>query len=429
MRNVYLSFLGLGPSKAGYLPTIYELNGRKSRQTRFVQAAECEILGVDILDQFIIVDTEQSHQANFSELEMELRQLGATNIFPLTIDEEMSAAGQWRWFEQILNCIEHGDRLTVDLTHGYRAAPIIFSAAINFLQKARNIELKAVYYGVFEKAKILGYAPIIDMKAFYAINEWAEAVSRLVEDADTQKLAHAAESTPEFQFGEINDPMLINAFRELTDTIKNVDVNNVAATAGRAMSLIRQKEQSASDPVKMLLALVIDKFIALTTEVSPNREYNKNYFYIQLRLIELLLNHRLFMQAYTVMREFIASLGMIGFEKEGMNKEKRKKRRKIHAELFIKMFQHDEDKWKFSADEHSQKIFERMLPFYRHFKDYGIEKQIRAMASDLGDYRNGFDHAWTCKEKASDDIEEKGFKFLKQLQEIFSTLDREGLMS
>jgi hypothetical protein len=132
------------------------------------------------------------------------------------------------------------------------------------------------------------------------------------------------------------------------------------------------------------------------------------------------------MQAYTVMRECIASLGMIGFEREGMNSKKRKKRRKIHAEIFVKMFQHEEKGWDFGP---SQKEFvDRLKPFYRLLEKHGIEKQIRGIASDLADYRNGFDHAWTCKTKAYEDIAAKGFHFLEQIENIIQSLDREGLV-
>jgi CRISPR-associated DxTHG motif protein len=191
MAKVYLSFLGLGfkNHKTGqykYDSTIYELNGKKSKETEFVQVAEIGILGVSNFDKIMIVVTQKSYNAHFNNIKHQLCELGANNIISLIIEENMSASGQWKWFEQILEHIYYDDELTIDLTHGYRSIPIVFSTAVNFLQKAKNITLKAVYYGAYEKNKKL--VPIIDMKDFYIINEWAEAVSRLVEDADARKL-------------------------------------------------------------------------------------------------------------------------------------------------------------------------------------------------------------------------------------------------
>ncbi|MFP4350387.1 MAG: TIGR02221 family CRISPR-associated protein [Desulfococcaceae bacterium] len=167
-RQVYLSFLGLGSRdpKTGfnkYQETTYELGGRPSAPTEFVQVAEMELLEGKRFDLVLIVATQKSFDAHFENLESQMRDKG---IFPkhLIIDEEMGPEDQWKWFELILDHIEHGDILTVDLTHGYRSIPIIFSAAINFLQKARAVRLDAVYYGAFDKNRRL--APIIDMKDF-----------------------------------------------------------------------------------------------------------------------------------------------------------------------------------------------------------------------------------------------------------------------
>ena len=158
MRKVYLSFLGRGAfdketKEYRYTPAVYELQGRKSKETEFVQAAEIGILGAANFDLFIVVATEVSRKAHFEGLERQLKDLGAKEISLIIIDEDMSAEGQWQWFEKILRHIEFGDEITVDLTHGYRSIPIVFSTAINFLQKARKISLQAVFYGVFEQAR------------------------------------------------------------------------------------------------------------------------------------------------------------------------------------------------------------------------------------------------------------------------------------
>jgi CRISPR-associated Csx2 family protein len=429
MRNVYLSFLGLGKKQLdgsfAYDPTIYELNGHMSTTTAFVQAAEYEILGADRFDTAIIVDTEKSHKTNFTALENELIRLGAVDIHVVTIDEEMTAQGQWRWFETILSSIEPDDNLTVDLTHGYRAAPIIFSAAINFLQNSKNVQLEAVYYGVFEKEKELGYAPIIDMVGFYSINEWAEGVNRLVEDANAGKLARVANRAPAYQFGELGDPQFVSDLQELTDTIKNVNANSVNATARNVLNRIGRLRNKTDSPAAILLDLLADKFSGLAAAESADGRYDGPYFQVQIALARLLLEHRLFMQAYTVMRESLASLGMIGFEREGMNAKKRKKRRQKHAEVFIKFFQVDEHKWNFAPA--NEAIVNRMKPFYEEFKSHGIEKRIRAIAWELSDYRNGFDHAWMGKPYKAD-IAEKGLHFLTTLENILESLDSKGLL-
>ncbi len=423
MRKVFLSFLGMGAfnpvtKKSEYSKTDYELNGKKSNQTEFVQAAEISIIGSDYFDKIIIVCTQKSFDTHYVNLESQIKNLGANEIFPLIINEDMSPEGQWEWFDKILQHIDYGDELTIDLTHGYRSVPIVFSTAINFLQKARNITLNAVYYGAYEKDK--GLAPIVNMKDFYVINEWAEAVSRLVEDADAGKLAELAEKTSDFQFGELNDAQLIKSFEELTNTVRNVDINNVADKANKTICLIKDKEYKASATGKILLKLVIDKFSSLATQEPLSGKYDKPYFTVQLEIIRLLLEHKLFMQAYTVMREFIGSIGMIEVEKANIKNKNGRDKRYRFAEVFVSMIQIDEEKWKFSGEK--QDVCDMLKPYYGKLKAAGIESILRSFTKNLFDYRNGFDHAWTAKSKAYPDIREKSHQFFESLKEVVQVM-------
>jgi len=429
MRNIYLSFLGLGSFKKNmeqyvYDETVYELNGKKSGKTEFVQVAEIQILGARSFDKIVIAATQKSHDTHFENLKSQLLQAGAKNISHLIINEEMTPEAQWKWFEQILEVIESGDNLTIDLTHGYRSIPIIFSTAVNFLQKARDITLNAVYYGAFEKEKKL--APIINMKDFYIINEWAEAVSRLVEDADARKVAEAASKSDPFQAGELRDHELIAAFEDLTNAVRNVDIHNVPEKAAKTIQLIENKEKNASITGEILLKLITDKFTSITADKSLSGKYDKAYFDIQLEIIRLLLEHKLFMQAYTAMREFIGSIGLIRIEKAKINSSDGRKLRRRFAEVFVRMLQKEESGWRF--EDQAKKDKEKLMPYYENLKSLGIESVLREFTKDLVNHRNGFDHAWSSKSKAYPDIEEKGQQFFKNLKKIVRLLEKNKIL-
>jgi len=427
MSSVYLSFLGLGTKKTDsdsgkYEETSYILDvvgGKPSRKTPFVQVAEMELLGAKQFDKLIIVVTKKSRDEQFDEMKKQLDEVGARNIIPVQVSEDMSPAGQWKWFEEILARIEHNDDLTVDITHGYRAIPIVFSTAINFLQRAKGVRLKAVYYGAFEKNR--SCSPIIDMKEFFVVNEWAEAVSRLVEDADTRKLGRLAETTPDFQLGELNDDELIRALEALTDSIRNVDVNNVARQAQEALELIEKKRAGASETGRILLGLMIDKFSGLVIEPPESGKYDRPYFEMQLKIIGLLLEHKLYMQAYTVMREFVASVGMLGVQGARVVSKKGRSKRKRYAETFIGMLRYPEEEWRFEGEKEETK--KQLIPYYERLKGMGLERELRGFFGELADYRDGFDHAWTAKDGARPDIAKKGQVFCTRLQSVFELLD------
>jgi len=416
MRRIFISFLGAGT----YHSTIYHIGDKKAEKSKYVQAAELQLKGADYFDKIFLVMTKTSKKMHYESLTLELKQLGIQKIHEINITEKLTPENQWDWFEQILIHIDHGDELTVDMTHGYRIVPIVFSAALNFLQKAKNIQLKSVYYGAYESNKDL--SPVVDIKDFYIINEWTDAVSRLVEDADPGKLGQVAQQNGSTILNEFDDPELIAAFDELTQSLKNVDIHNVSKKAVKALDIVSQKEKTASKTGQILLGLVKDKFISLVTKEPVTGKYDHYYFKLQLAIIRILLDHKLFMQAYTVMREMLGSFGLIRMKDKAKIYNKQGRNQRTKAEVFISMLSNKETTWKFSG--HRLRINQKLLPLYRDMEKHGILKQMRHISNNLIKYRNGFDHAWTSKAKALDNIEVQGNKFHEYLNLIVHALQQ-----
>ena len=124
---------------------------------------------------------------------------------------------------------------------------------------------------------------------FYIINEWAEAVGRLVDDADMRKLARVVHHTPGFRFGGLNQASLIASLERLTHSILNVDVNHVACHTEETVGLIRALKRQATASEGILLDLVLEKFSALGNPKAPSGTYDHVYFQSQLALVGLLL--------------------------------------------------------------------------------------------------------------------------------------------
>ncbi len=395
------------------------MDGKCAIKTRFVQAAEIELIGRDYFDRVIIVVTENSKNLNYEGLIEAFKAIQMnTDIVddpPVIISEDMSAKGQWTWFEEILKRIQKGDELTVDLTHGYRSIPIVFSTAIYFLQKARDVRLKAVYYGAYEQDK--QNPPIIDMKEFYLINEWAEGVSRLVEDADARKIAELSRESSGFDVKVLNNPELVQALNDLTDVIRNVDIHNVSEKVRRVLCLIADRTSGVSSAENMLLELLEGKFLSMST-TAPINGYSRGYFLIQLKIIHLLLDHRLFMQAFTVMREMIGSIGLIGEKKKIFSSAGKSLRRK--ADIFLAMLSYDQETWKFRDGNES--TVDALRPMFDQMVSYGIEPELRSFTRDLTRYRNGFDHAWTSTNGALQDIQDKGYAFYRNMESVINSL-------
>ncbi|MBT3217819.1 MAG: TIGR02221 family CRISPR-associated protein [Proteobacteria bacterium] len=434
MARVMVSFLGLGnPKTGGYQPACYSWKGRKLTRTRFAQAAIVEAFGAASFDRIVILCTEESKSAHFDILHREIEALGAVGVTRCPeqmLPTDMRAANQWQWFETILAAIDEGDRVIFDFTHGMRAVPIVFSSAIGFLQRTRHLDLEHVLYAWWDRMRgEESTHPIVDMADFYAINEWTEAVARLVDDADARKLAELGKKREIEALHGLGDPELVARFTTMTDCIRNVDVNNVATVVHDALQCVEKQREGSSGAANVLLDCVWDKFRGLAFDVPSSGKYDHAYLSTQLEIIRVLSEHRLYMQAFTAMRELIGSIGMAGLTgkyAKNMGTAKGRSNRRF-AELFVNMVQFPEEEWAFPPSR--QKDVERLRPWYHRL----VEERVIGRLEDITrrrqdskrtllDYRNGFDHAWTSKAAAAKDIVEKSDEYIEVLASCIEKL-------
>ncbi|MBW2739411.1 MAG: hypothetical protein JRE64_11315 [Deltaproteobacteria bacterium] len=126
------------------------------------------------------------------------------------------------------------------------------------------------------------------------------------------------------------------------------------------------------------------------------------------------------------MRELIGSIGMIEIEKAKVNSADGRKLRRRFAEVFVRMLQKEEDGWIFEGQAKKDK--EKMMSYYQKLKSLGIESILRQFTKNLVNYRNGFDHAWTSKNKAYPDIGKKGYQFFENLKEVVRLLEKNNIL-
>jgi len=437
--RVFISFLGIGsPHKdPGYDLASYNWPGKSDApvQVHFAQSAILKILAdtSQPVDKAIFLCTKESKGKHLDLLKAEVQRhclsCSICSVPEPLVPTEMTAANQWGWFEQVLGLVERGDTLIIDFTHGMRAVPIVLSSAIGFLQRAKDIQLAHALYAWYDSTDKDKVHPIIDMRDFYVINDWSEAVARLADDGDARKLAELAESTSVEALQALRDQDLIAAFQEMTDCIRNVDVNNVGKKVSAALDLVRQAQDRNTGAARVMLDLVWEKFSGLATNYPASGRYDHAYFKSQLEIIKVLREHRLFMQAFTAMRELIGSIGMAGlrgkYKKQMSSADGRKYRRRF-AEVFVDMMQFAQDKWKFKEQKETDK--DTLLPWFNTLRQVGVESKLRQIAKPMIDTRNGFDHAWTAKAGAGNDVEQDGKDYFNALEEIIRQLHAKGCL-
>jgi CRISPR-associated Csx2 family protein len=441
VSKVLISFLGLGSSERveaggpGYDSTEYEWNGVTSTKTPFVQAAIVELLGRTCsFDRIVILCTKESKDAHYKMLLDELERVKCDRSIVRCPDQliptDMRAQNQWQWFETVLAAIDNGDEVVFDFTHGMRAVPIVFSSAIGFLAATKRIELKHVLYGWYDKDAKCSH-PIIDMRDFYVVNGWSEAVSRLVEDADARTLAKLARESKVDALEGLGAPDLVEAFQAMTDCIRNVDVNRMSEVVNVALVAVKQHRERSSGSARVLLDCVWEKFRHLAADYPPSGRYDAPYFRAQLEIIRVLNEHRLYMQSFTAMRELIASFGAACLGTAAAPMTTAKNARRL-GDVFVCMIQFRRAGWKFGSEDASH--LKSLEPWYDRLDAAGIIALLKAIGEkrdghwSLMDYRNGFDHAWTSKAGPPRDISSKASEYADHLSLCIERLVEAGLV-
>jgi CRISPR-associated Csx2 family protein len=443
MAKVFVSFLGIGRENKspGYDKAHYRWEAKSTTtvHAHFAQTAILKILEETAaiegpVDRVIFLCTKESRDKHLEVLQGELRQhlISPPRLIvpePL-VPTSMTEQDQWQWFEQLLSLVEQNDTLIIDFTHGMRVVPIVFSSAIGFLQRAKGVSLAHALYGWYDQKAPDQVHPIVDLQRFYVINDWAEAVARLADDADARKLCALSQSTEVASLRPLADEGLNTAFTEMTDCIRNVDVNNVSTKVHGALDQVEKIRAQVDGSARLMLDLVWTKFTSLAAEHPPSGRYDLPYFRSQLAIIRVLLEHRLFMQAFTAMRELVGSLGMIGltgkYHKKMTSADGKKYRRRF-AETFINMMQFPQDNWNFTGQNEADST--TLMPWLETLKKIQAESQLRVTVQDLIKTRNGFDHAWTAQKSATSDIETQGMNHLHVLENIINNLAKRQLLT
>lgn len=185
-RKVFLSVLGTGfYNKCNYVD---EQKQFKSVPTRFVQEATLDALEVEKWserDVVYIFTTDKAFQENWDKsLKTRVRRRGtnedvqeyirlekileekhyAASVESVPIPEGLSTEEMWNVFEIMFDKLEDGDRLYIDLTHGFRYLPMMILVLCQYASFMKRTSICSLTYGNFEALDSqLNEAPLMDL--------------------------------------------------------------------------------------------------------------------------------------------------------------------------------------------------------------------------------------------------------------------------
>ena len=134
-----VSFLGT----SDYQPTTYALPDGDSWQSPYVQEALMRYYEPSSLVVLVTPEARAKHATALTQ------QLAATGVKPLfkAIETPVSESAQWALFDVLSEALQGTDRAMLDITHGFRSAPLVGVAAALYLEKLANVTVDPIVYG------------------------------------------------------------------------------------------------------------------------------------------------------------------------------------------------------------------------------------------------------------------------------------------
>ncbi|MEC4813697.1 MAG: TIGR02221 family CRISPR-associated protein [Scytonema sp. PMC 1069.18] len=141
----------------------------------------------------------------------------------------------WENFERIIKIVDFlqkGDKLYIDITHSFRSLSLFLFLALTFINDLvaeKEIEIVGVYYGMLDISRELGYTPVVDLKPLFDMTSWIKGayslksygdghlIAKLLKAQGEEKLASQIE-----QLSEAVNLNYVTAIKQRSSTLKNV---------------------------------------------------------------------------------------------------------------------------------------------------------------------------------------------------------------
>lgn len=305
-----ITFLGLG----NYETTTYRWQGKEC-ETIFFAEALCRIVLAAPPAELLVLATKEAkakHSVSFRKAIPAEVPLKIVDIPSGRSEEEL-----WEMFARLTSCLETGDRVVFDITHGFRHQPMLALLAASFLRVARQVTLEGIYYGAFEaKEPVTNITPVFDLTPFLTLFEWTAATDQFLKTGDARALAerlrHAHHEVRRHADPASNLPVRMQSFASTLDQLSQAqalarprEVQPIAKKLGDQIDEVEAEAARWARPFTLLLDRVRADFAPMAVpEHSPLRVE----LMAQLRQIDHYLERDQAMQAVTLAREWVVSV-------------------------------------------------------------------------------------------------------------------------
>ncbi|MCY7386242.1 MAG: TIGR02221 family CRISPR-associated protein [Microcoleus sp. CAN_BIN18] len=276
-------------------------------------------------DTMLVCVTKEAKEKTWPVLEaLQDPRIQAVDIPTGRTTEEM-----WETFKTITQYVDEGDFVIFDITHGLRSLPFLVFLFAAYLKAAKNVTIKAIYYGALELSDRNSNlpAPVIDLSEFVSMIDWLTATTRFVEMGDGQALASLLKSAIPSSVELRDDPStrpIKDNLKKSAEAIENISLAlsvtrpiETMRSATELEEILKQAAPSFADRAKPF-SLLSDKVVQEYGQFAlPNptdeATFSENLL-LQFQMVKWYIDRNQLVQAVTLGREWLVSILALRFD-------------------------------------------------------------------------------------------------------------------
>lgn len=112
----------------------------------------------------------------------------ARTVRPIVIPPAIRFGEQQVLLQRLADELARGERVALDVTHGFRHLAMLALTAARYLAHERGVAIQGIYYGALDMTE-QGITPVIELSGLAHVQEWAEALAAYEASGDFSRFA------------------------------------------------------------------------------------------------------------------------------------------------------------------------------------------------------------------------------------------------
>ena len=311
-KKIFITSIGHG----NYNGTEYYLETNKDikHKTKFASVAVKNLIhGLKDAETYVF-STLEAIEKYEDELKKEM------DCTCYNIQQLRSQTDFWDVFHKISKHIPEEADLYLDITSAFRSLPFVIFGVIQYLTALKKVEIKGIYYGVYENKETTPILDLISMKEmidwFYAAEIFKNyGVSHLMAKNFRKLQAKIYAQTKK----AVNFKGFGNLFDDVSYAISNTDTLHLAKTAKSLLDTrkeIKEELQQYLPVAENLIDKMFNLYKEFTHKDQTEPKLDKTELNREKKIIDWYIDHNQFNNALTLINEWIINKAIVAKGKQ-----------------------------------------------------------------------------------------------------------------